>query len=37
MIADLILFTLIIGVLVIAVMLVMGNISSYRDDEDDWF
>jgi hypothetical protein len=38
MIANLMLLTLIIGVLLIAVMLVMRSTGSYRDeDEDDWF
>jgi len=38
MIANLMLLTLIIGVLLIAVTLVMRSTGSYRDeDEDDWF
>ena len=34
MIANLMLITLIFGVLLIAVMLIMGNTGSYRDDDD---
>jgi hypothetical protein len=38
MIANLMLLTLVVGILVITVTLIMRGSGSYRDDdEDDWF